>query len=73
MTLVVQPNVISRGAAGRRAGRRADPRDTQWLSSGCTRGAAGFLPGMKPVLIVGAGPVGLLPRSARAPGHTRCR
>src|SRR5712691_11249978 len=45
-------------SAGRRAGRRADPRDTQWLRAPA-RSAAGFLPDMKPVLIVGAGPVGL--------------
>src|SRR5438445_500919 len=45
-------------AAGRRAGRRADPRDARRLRAPA-RSAARFLPGMKPVLVVGAGPVGL--------------
>src|SRR6267378_1451081 len=45
-------------AAGRRAGRRADPRDTRGLRAPA-RGATRLLPDMKPVLVVGAGPVGL--------------
>src|SRR6266513_2996509 len=45
-------------AAGRRAGRRADPRDARGLRAPA-RSAPRFLPGMKPVLVVGAGPVGL--------------
>src|SRR5947208_15745647 len=45
-------------AAGRRAGRRADPRDARGLRAPA-RSAPRFLPGMRPVLIVGAGPVGL--------------
>src|SRR5207247_852274 len=45
-------------AAGRRAGRRADPRDARRLRAPA-RSAARFLPGMRPVLVVGAGPVGL--------------
>src|SRR5438552_3139150 len=45
-------------AARRRGGRRADPRDARGLRAPA-RSATRFLPGMKPVLVVGAGPVGL--------------